>query len=288
MPRRSPASIASRRRSPRIDFVLHAQPIIDLRSGQVVQNELLLRMRERDGRIVAPGEFLPVAEQYALIGEIDWWVIKQATTLAGAGCPVQANLSARSVGDPDVLEHIERCVAAVLRGARTARLRDHRDGDPRGRARRADLRRASTRARLQARARRLRHRLRNAHLPQADTRRLPQARHRVRPRPREQQREPPRRAGRRRVLRATLACRRSPRASRMPRRWSCSRASASTSRRASTSRDPSPSRSVRGIAARHPPSTSRPPDAASHIVPARGISPARGTGADSPHRTTRR
>ena len=37
-------------------------------------------------------------------------MIKQATQLAGAGHPVQMNLSARSVGDPDVLEHIERCM----------------------------------------------------------------------------------------------------------------------------------------------------------------------------------
>ena len=91
-------------------LVLHAQPIVDLRTGLLVQRELLLRMREPDGRIAPPGEFLPVAEKYALIGEVDWWVIKQATKLAGAGCPVQANISARSVGDPDVLEHIERCV----------------------------------------------------------------------------------------------------------------------------------------------------------------------------------
>jgi len=91
-------------------FVLYAQPILDLRSRQTVQHELLLRMREPDGRIVAPGEFLPVAEQYALIGEIDWWVIKRATQLAGEGCPVQLNVSARSVCDPDVLEHIERSI----------------------------------------------------------------------------------------------------------------------------------------------------------------------------------
>jgi EAL domain-containing protein (putative c-di-GMP-specific phosphodiesterase class I) len=67
-------------------------------------------MREPDGEIVAPGDFLPVAEQYALIGEIDWWVIKRATQLAGDGCPVQLNVSARSVCDPDVLEHIERSI----------------------------------------------------------------------------------------------------------------------------------------------------------------------------------
>jgi diguanylate cyclase (GGDEF)-like protein/PAS domain S-box-containing protein len=92
-------------------FVLYAQPIVDLRSGETVQHELLLRMRERDGTIVLPGEFLPAAERYALIGEIDWWVIKQATRLAGEGSPVELNLSARSVVDLDVVEHIERCVA---------------------------------------------------------------------------------------------------------------------------------------------------------------------------------
>jgi diguanylate cyclase (GGDEF)-like protein/PAS domain S-box-containing protein len=91
-------------------FVLHAQPIVDLHSGETVQHELLLRMIEPDGRVVPPGEFLPVCEQNAMIGEIDWWVIKQAARLAGAGTPVQVNISARSVSDPDVLEHIERCV----------------------------------------------------------------------------------------------------------------------------------------------------------------------------------
>jgi diguanylate cyclase (GGDEF)-like protein/PAS domain S-box-containing protein len=92
-------------------FVLYAQPIIALPSGETIQHELLLRMRERDGRVIAPGEFLPAAERYALIGEIDWWVIKQATQLAGEGTPVELNISARSVGDMDVLEHVQRCIA---------------------------------------------------------------------------------------------------------------------------------------------------------------------------------
>jgi len=91
-------------------FVLYAQPIVDLRTGETVQHELLLRMREADGAIVAPGEFIHVAEQYGLIGEIDWWVIREAAKLAGAGTPVELNLSARSVGDADVLEHVERCI----------------------------------------------------------------------------------------------------------------------------------------------------------------------------------
>jgi diguanylate cyclase (GGDEF)-like protein/PAS domain S-box-containing protein len=99
-------------------FVLYAQPIVELRSGRTVRHELLLRMIEPDGTVIAPGEFLPVCEQSAMIGEIDWWVIRQAARLAGAGSPVQANISARSVCDPDVLDHIERCVEhyAVPRG----------------------------------------------------------------------------------------------------------------------------------------------------------------------------
>jgi PAS domain S-box-containing protein len=36
-------------------FVLYAQPIANLQTGETVQHELLLRMREPDGRVVAPG-----------------------------------------------------------------------------------------------------------------------------------------------------------------------------------------------------------------------------------------
>lgn len=91
-------------------FVLHAQPIIDLQTREVVQRELLLRMSEPDGSIVGPGTFLPIAEKYGLIGDIDRWVIEQAAAAAATGCPVEINVSARSVGDPTIVEHIERCL----------------------------------------------------------------------------------------------------------------------------------------------------------------------------------
>ena len=91
-------------------FELFAQPIIDVRSGEVVQNELLLRLRESDGAIVAPGAFLQIAEEYGLIDDIDRWVIGRAAEIAAAGRPVEVNLSARSVGDRAILDHIERCI----------------------------------------------------------------------------------------------------------------------------------------------------------------------------------
>jgi EAL domain-containing protein (putative c-di-GMP-specific phosphodiesterase class I) len=95
-------------------FVLHRQPILDLASGEVSHGELLLRMRDEYGNLIAPGAFLPAAERYGLIHAIDHWVVHQGiqTIAAGPGArplPVSVNLSADSVvGDPHLLETIER------------------------------------------------------------------------------------------------------------------------------------------------------------------------------------
>jgi len=94
-------------------FMLYAQPIIDLGSGDVVQSELLLRLRDADGTIIAPGAYLHIAEQYGLIGDIDRWVVEQGIALAAEGRPVEINLSARSVGDQQILDHIEACLAST-------------------------------------------------------------------------------------------------------------------------------------------------------------------------------
>jgi PAS domain S-box-containing protein len=88
-------------------LVLYSQPIVPLAGGQPSQ-ELLLRMIGHDGEVIAPGRFLPVAEKYGLIGEIDRWVIGQAVRLAASGQRVEANLSAESVGNLDLLPLIER------------------------------------------------------------------------------------------------------------------------------------------------------------------------------------
>ena len=91
-------------------FVLYAQPIVDLMTGQTVQHELLLRMRSPDGQIIAPGEFLPAAERYGLISEIDRWVIRQAVQIASEGVPTEFNLSGRSIGDPDILRELATAI----------------------------------------------------------------------------------------------------------------------------------------------------------------------------------
>jgi PAS domain S-box-containing protein len=119
-------------------FVLHAQPIIDIHTGEIVQRELLLRMLDRsesdaDPAIIGPGAFLPVAEEFGLMSEIDRWVIGQAAELAAAGRPVELNVSGQSITDPSLIEHIQRCIEAngadpqamVFEITETALIADH-------------------------------------------------------------------------------------------------------------------------------------------------------------------
>jgi diguanylate cyclase (GGDEF)-like protein/PAS domain S-box-containing protein len=100
-------------------FVLHAQPIVDLDTGDVTQYELLLRMRDPDGDLISPAAFLPVAERFDLMAAIDRWVVTRAIQMVGAerrrgrDLVVEVNISGRSAGDPELLELIERELASA-------------------------------------------------------------------------------------------------------------------------------------------------------------------------------
>lgn len=96
-------------------LVLHAQPIVDATTGERVREELLVRLRNEQGDVLPPGLFLPVAESFGLIEEIDLWVVDRALELAAAGRPVSVNLSARSVGDPEITRRVWGAVAAGVR-----------------------------------------------------------------------------------------------------------------------------------------------------------------------------
>ena len=83
------------------EFFLHYQPQLDLRTGEMVGVEALIRW-QCEGRMVPPLEFIPVAGQTGLIGPIGAWVIeaacRQAKAWQDAGLPplrVAVNLSAR-------------------------------------------------------------------------------------------------------------------------------------------------------------------------------------------------
>jgi len=102
-------------------FTLLAQPIVELSSGRFSQHELLLRMRGETGDLIPPAAFLDIAERLDLVQEIDRWVVRSAIAMLeehdrrGDALTVEVNLSARSLGDPELLDLIE----AELRRTRT-------------------------------------------------------------------------------------------------------------------------------------------------------------------------
>ncbi len=92
-------------------FVLHAQPIRDLRSGDIGQHELLLRMLGDDDELIGPAAFLPLAERFGLAPEIDRWVVGQAIGLLAGDrdgrIALEINLSGPSLNDTGLLRLIE-------------------------------------------------------------------------------------------------------------------------------------------------------------------------------------
>jgi diguanylate cyclase (GGDEF)-like protein/PAS domain S-box-containing protein len=86
-------------------FVLFAQPIVPIYSAGLARYELLLRMLDDSGELVPPGAFLPNAERYDLIGEIDRWVLRRAITLlhqharVGNDFSLSVNLSGKTMND---------------------------------------------------------------------------------------------------------------------------------------------------------------------------------------------
>ncbi len=89
-------------------FMLYAQLIQPLKPGSGKPHyEILVRMQDDDGSAIPPGEFLPAAESFYLMSNIDYWVINQAfSELAQInqeseeGCQVSINLSGQSLSDP--------------------------------------------------------------------------------------------------------------------------------------------------------------------------------------------
>ena len=87
-------------------FELFAQEIVPL-TGRAAgrRGEFLLRLRDRGAGWIPPGDFLPAAERFDLIGRIDRWVLRRALTLLAPlkGCRdlalMAVNLSGRSLGD---------------------------------------------------------------------------------------------------------------------------------------------------------------------------------------------
>ena len=101
----------------RDEFVLFYQPKVNMRSGEVIGLEALIRWQHPQRGLLPPGAFLPDVEQSPLVVAIGEWVI--ATALAqhaswraqGLDLPVSVNISADHLQRQDFIERLEALLA---------------------------------------------------------------------------------------------------------------------------------------------------------------------------------
>lgn len=94
-------------------LLLYAQQIVALDGSDRLQYEVLVRLRDREGQVHAPGMFLPAMERYGQGMAVDRFVMdavcrhfaRHPAHLAGVDlCHV--NVSAQSIADPAFLDHV--------------------------------------------------------------------------------------------------------------------------------------------------------------------------------------
>jgi diguanylate cyclase (GGDEF)-like protein/PAS domain S-box-containing protein len=94
---------------------LYAQRIVGIsaKAGDGAFFELMVRLRDEDGTLVPPSEFIPAAERYNVMVMVDRWVVNRAIELLeaclarGKTLPLVAvNLSGTSINDEDFLEYV--------------------------------------------------------------------------------------------------------------------------------------------------------------------------------------
>jgi EAL domain-containing protein (putative c-di-GMP-specific phosphodiesterase class I) len=101
-------------------FRLYAQPIRSTADpeGQIVHHEVLVRLLDQDGELLLPGSFIPAAERFGLMVELDRWVIAEALRqysslgIAGDGPGIAINLSGDSLGDDRLTDFVREALAA--------------------------------------------------------------------------------------------------------------------------------------------------------------------------------
>ena len=100
------------------EFVLYYQPKVNMRMGEVIGVEALIRWQHPERGLLPPAVFLPVIENHPLAIELGEWVINSALTqierwrAAGLDIPVSVNIGARQLQQPDFTERLRALLAA--------------------------------------------------------------------------------------------------------------------------------------------------------------------------------
>ena len=95
------------------EFVLHYQPKVNMRKGQVIGAEALIRWQHPEKGLLNPAAFLPVIEDHPLAVEVGEWVIDTALKqiglwhAIGLDLPVSVNIGARQLQQVDFVERLQ-------------------------------------------------------------------------------------------------------------------------------------------------------------------------------------
>lgn len=96
------------------EFVLYYQPQLDLSNNEINSVEALIRWQHPRRGLLAPGEFIPLAEESGRINEIGRWVVRAACRQLAQwkGTPyrnlrIAINLSGLELDDEDLVDHIQ-------------------------------------------------------------------------------------------------------------------------------------------------------------------------------------
>lgn len=97
-------------------FFLMQQPIVSLsHPSKAPHFEVLLRLLDENGSTISPGLFIPEAERYGLITQIDWWVLQTSLkALSQLNLPsnslISINLSGASLSNANFLQDVIRLI----------------------------------------------------------------------------------------------------------------------------------------------------------------------------------
>ncbi len=100
------------------EFRIFFQPIVSLSDARCVGAEALVRWQHPERGLLAPAEFIPLAEESGLIVQIGWWVLQEAARDAARWqleqsepFQVAVNLSARQLAEPDLADRVAEVIA---------------------------------------------------------------------------------------------------------------------------------------------------------------------------------
>ncbi len=101
------------------EFVLYYQPKVNMKAGEVVGAEALIRWNHATRGLLAPGLFLPAIESHTLSIELGEWVIATALrqmedwSAAGFHLPVSVNVGSLQLQQPDFLQRLQSLLSAA-------------------------------------------------------------------------------------------------------------------------------------------------------------------------------